>query len=285
MTDPHTPLSASPATGNDESAPSVAVAPPDSTTPPAHPAGQGSASGIPERALTSPLPLYQQLKQWIVERIDSGDWPAHHRLPSEAELVAHFGASRMTVHRALRELTAEGMLVRMQGVGTFVAERKGRSALFAINSIADEVRGRGHRYSSRVVLMAEEAATTEQAIALRIQEGQPIFHSIIVHHANGIPVQLEDRYVNAQVIPHYLEQDFSEDPPYSYLIAHAPLTEGEHIVEAILAQPHECELLAIAPTEPCLLIRRRTWSGSVNVSYARLLHPGSRHHLQGHFSA
>ena len=71
-----------------------------------------------------PAPLYARVKQMIVQQIESGTWPPHHRVPSESELVAELGFSRMTINRALRELTAEGLLVRMQGVGTFVAEPK-----------------------------------------------------------------------------------------------------------------------------------------------------------------
>ena len=55
-------------------------------------------------------------------------------------------------------------------------------------------------------------------------------------------------------------------------------------VEAILADAAECKLLQIEPTEPCLLIRRRTWSGRQPVTAARLIHPGSRHSLEGRFS-
>lgn len=86
-----------------------------------------------------PAPLYARVKQMIVQQIENGSWPPHHRVPSESELVSELGFSRMTINRALRELTAEGLLVRMQGVGTFVAEPKTRSALFEVNNIADEI--------------------------------------------------------------------------------------------------------------------------------------------------
>ncbi|MDZ5604140.1 histidine utilization repressor [Pseudomonas sp. RP23018S] len=230
-----------------------------------------------------PAPLYARVKQMIVQHIDNGSWPAHHRVPSEAELVNQLGFSRMTINRALRELTADGLLVRMQGVGTFVAEPKGRSALFEVNNIADEIAARGHQHSCQVVVLAEEAAGSERALALDMREGQRVFHSLIVHFENGVPVQIEDRYVNAQVAPDYLKQDFTLRTPYAYLSQVAPLTEGEHVVEAILAEPHECELLNIERGEPCLLIRRRTWSGRQPVTAARLIHPGSRHRLEGRF--
>ena len=231
-----------------------------------------------------PAPLYARVKQMIVQQIENGTWPPHHRVPSESELVSELGFSRMTINRALRELTAEGLLVRMQGVGTFVAEPKTRSALFEVHNIADEIAARGHQHSCRVVTLSEETAGSERALALDMREGQRVFHSLIVHYENGVPVQIEDRYVNAQIAPDYLAQDFTRQTPYAYLSQVAPLTEGEHVVEAILAEPDECKLLQIEQGEPCQQISRRTWSGRQPVTAARLIHPGSRHRLEGRFS-
>lgn len=231
----------------------------------------------------NPAPLYAQVKQVIRRQIQSGQWSAHFRVPSENELVTQFGFSRMTINRALRELTAEGLLVRMQGVGTFVAEPKSQSALFEVHNIADDIASRGHIYTTRVVLVQEEIAGYERAMALNLMESQTIFHSIIVHYENNIPVQLEDRSVNPVMAPNYLDQNFLRQTPYVYLSLVAPLTEGEHVVEAIQADPQECTLLDIPAAEPCLLIRRRTWSGNTVVTAARLIHPGSRHRLEGRF--
>ena len=111
-----------------------------------------------------------------------------------------------------------------------------------------------------------------------------MFFSLIVHYENDIAVQIEDRFVNALVAPEYLQQDFTLQTPYAYLNQVAPLTEGEHVVEAIVAKPRECQLLQIDRSEPCLLIRRRTWSGERAVTLARLIHPGSRHRLEGKFT-
>ena len=246
-------------------------------TPPA-------SSPLAARVGESPAPFYARVKQMIARQIQSGSWPPHHRVPSESELVTELGFSRMTINRALRELTAEGLLVRMQGVGTFVAEPKSQSALFEVNNIADEIAGRGHVHRCRVILLQEEPAGSERALALDMREGQKVFHSLIVHYENDVPVQIEDRFVNAQAAPDYLDQDFTRQTPYAYLSQVAPLTEGEHVVEAILAHPEECELLQIDAGEPCLLIRRRTWSGRQPVTSARLIHPGSRHRLEGRFS-
>ncbi|TWI55595.1 GntR family histidine utilization transcriptional repressor [Pseudomonas duriflava] len=240
---------------------------------------------LPEGLEAAPAPLYTRVKHTIVQQIQNGNWPPHHKIPSESELVAELGVSRMTVHRALRELTADGVLVRMQGVGTFVAEPKGQAALFEVHSIAEEIASRGHRHRTEVKVLRSEAASPEQAALLNVREGQSVFHSILVHYENDVPVQIEDRYVNATLAPDYLAQDFTQLTPHDYLSQAAPLSEGEHVVEAILATAQECEWLDIERNEPCLLMRRRTWSGRQTVTSARLIYPGSRYRLEGRFGS
>ena len=81
-------------------------------------------SSLAPFSIESPAPLYARVKQAITQKIRSGAWLPNAKLPSESELLAQLGVSRMTINRALRELTIEGLLVRMQGVGTFVAVPK-----------------------------------------------------------------------------------------------------------------------------------------------------------------
>ncbi len=234
---------------------------------------------------SAPAPFYEKVKQAISEKIHSGVWRPHDRIPSETELVAQFGFSRMTINRALRELTDEGRLVRLQGVGTFVAEPKGQSALFEVRSIAEEITSRHHQHRCEVVLLEETQADLIQAAALNVAAGTRIFHSLMVHFENEVPVQIEDRCVNASVVPDYLRQDYTATTPHDYLSLIAPLTEGAHIVEAVQATAEECALLHLHAHDPCLLIRRRTWSTTHIVSHARLIFPGSRYRLQGHFGS
>ncbi|MBB5576133.1 MULTISPECIES: histidine utilization repressor [Rhizobium] len=225
-------------------------------------------------------PLYAGVKQMILDRIHSGEWPPKHRVPSENELVVELGVSKMTANRALRELANEGELVRIQGVGSFVAERKGYSALFEVRNIADEIAERGHVHEASVIVLARETASPEVADALELEIGAAVFHSLIVHSENGVPVQIEDRFVHPEAAPEYLEQDFTTLTPNAYLTAAAPLSGSEHIVEAAMPQPWECKLLTVLKTEPCLAIRRRTWSARQVVSIARLVYPGHRYRLE-----
>ncbi len=86
----------------------------------------------------------QQVKRLVMEGIRNGEY-AGARLPSETHLVERLNVSRMTVHRALRELKAEGVIVRVPGRGTFVSEEKPRTTLLETQDIAEEIRGRGSR--------------------------------------------------------------------------------------------------------------------------------------------
>jgi len=229
-------------------------------------------------------PLYQQVKDYIVSRILNGDWPENARVPSENRLTAELKVSRMTVHRALRELTAEGWLERTQGAGTFVAPPKPQSDVLAIRNIAEEIEARGHLHSAGVIFLRRERARALEAKLLGLERGAALFHSLIVHTENGQPVQLEDRYVNPAAAPDYLNQDFTAITPYAYLTQAAPITEAEHVVMAAMPSDEERQLLDMKPGTPCLLLRRQTWSGELPVTWALLLHPGDSYRLGGRFT-
>ena len=233
-----------------------------------------------EAVADSPLPLYAKLKDYVRSRIDSGEWPPGHRVPSENELVELLGVSRMTANRALRELATEGRVLRIRGKGSFVTVRK-RSSLFqSVPNIAEEIQDRGGRHGARIVLLQEEVCGPALADALEIGIGSPAAHSIIVHEEDGLPIQIEDRFVNPVVAPDYLGQDFTRTTPNGYLSIVAPIVRAEQFIEALCAQPWECKLLGIGRSEACLLVRRRTWSEHGLASSVRLLYPGTRYRLE-----
>ncbi|WP_119460220.1 histidine utilization repressor [Rhodospirillaceae bacterium SYSU D60014] len=227
--------------------------------------------------------LYARIKQAIVQRIEAGDWTAGTRVPSENELASKLAVSRMTVNRALRELTLEGRLVRVAGVGTFVAERMPTAEFLELRNIADDVAARGHRYSARVYSLKEIEADDAAAMLLQLRPRVPVFRSVIVHFEDETPLQLEDRLVNPAKAHGYLEQDFTRTTPNLYLTAAAPADEVEHRVEAVIPAGEVRRRLAMTPGEACLLLHRRTWSGGQVVSSARLFHPGARYSLGARF--
>ena len=225
-------------------------------------------------------PRYQQIKQFIGDSIRNQRYTAGDKIPTEAELVEQFAVSRMTVNKALRDLVQEGLLVRYPGLGTFVAPPKAESPLAEVRNIAEEVRARGHQYTSHVLVLNEQAASELVAMQLGLPLQSRVFHSLIVHLENQLPIQLEERYVAANILPFYLQQDFTQKTPNQYLSEHYILTSMEHIVEAVLPNKQAQHYLKLHAHLPCLQVSRRTWSGERLISFAILTHPGDRYKLR-----
>ena len=233
--------------------------------------------------ISTAQPRYAQIKEAIRRRISSGDWPEGFQIPSEHKLLEEFSVSRMTVHRALRDLTDEGLLTRVQGLGTFVAERPPSTDVVELRSIADEIVERGNVHSCRVEQLLAVTADAGLARRFNLPVGARLFHSIVVHCESDVPVQLEERWVNPAVAPDYLDQDFTRQTPGEYLIRLESSPQVEQVIEAVWPSPEIARLLDIPVTEPCLRVTRRTWVGGRVVTVAMLVHPGSRYRLGARF--
>jgi GntR family histidine utilization transcriptional repressor len=156
-------------------------------------------------------PPFQQVKTYLAQELARGTWLPGQRMPSESELMRRFSVSRMTVNRALRELQAEGLIERTQGVGTFAAPLHRVSSTLTIRDLHEEITARGHRHHAEVHLAREESASAVVATQLRLARGAPVFHTLIVHFENGLALQCEDRYVNPACAPDYLRADFTQE--------------------------------------------------------------------------
>ncbi len=222
------------------------------------------------------------IKSQLLDSIEAGDMLPGDKVPSENQLAAQFEVSRMTARRAITELVDEGILVRSQGLGTFVSDHRPMSSMLAIQSIHDEITQRGHQHRSSVLCHKTIQANEQQAVWLAVAVGEDIYHTVLVHWENQLPVQIENRLVNPQLAHDYLQQDFSQITPNYYLSKVAPLTEADHIVEAVCPSATDAEELQIDKQQPCLKISRRTYSAKGIVSYAVLIHPGNRYRLGGH---
>jgi GntR family transcriptional regulator, histidine utilization repressor len=237
------------------------------------------ADHAPRRGGAEPKPLYQQVKDFVIAEIAAGALAPGARLPSEQELVRKLRVSRMTANRALRELFAQGVLTRIAGVGTFVAAPRSEGELLEVRNIAAEIRERGGRYSNVIHHLDQVAASPEIASALGLPAGAPVFRSVIVHCENGAPLQLEDRFVNPAAAPDYLAADFSRRTPNEYLSDFIPISEFEHVVEAILPDRRTQKLLGISAQEPCLRLYRTTTSFGRKVTCVWLTHPGTKYRM------
>lgn len=233
--------------------------------------------------MDEPKPQYLKLKHYILRHITDGEWPPHSRIPSENDLVIKFGVSRMTVNRALRELTDAGVVTRVQGVGSFVAGPKAESAMFEVRSIRDEIIARGQTHLVDILICEAVSARPATARQFGLPAGTELFHSRLLHLADGKPLQLEDRFVNPQCAPGYLDIDFQMEIPHQYLMRVAPLQRTEHVIEAQAANKRLAKVLGTEPGDPLLALSRRTWSRGHVASFVRLTHPAASYRFVGAF--
>lgn len=229
--------------------------------------------------------LYEKIKATIDRRVEAEEWPAEFQVPAEVELAEEFGASRLTVRRALRELQAEGVLIRIQGRGTFVVGRRMQCAIFNISDMAEEIVFNGGAHACNVIQLGVVPREDPQSNMLALGPDGVVFHARLLHLEDGTPIQLEDRYVNASEAPSFLEQDFSKITPHAYLLRETTVTSVDNMIRAIRPDADACRLLQIDSTQPCLLLDRSTWREGTPVTRSRFLYPGDRYRLRSSHEA
>lgn len=224
---------------------------------------------------------YVQVKNYIIDGIRNKDWSEGERVPSENQLVKLCEVSRMTARRAVKELTTEGVLFSRQGQGTFVATAKSRSSVMTLRNIADEISERNHQHSCEV-LELKSCINDEISQQLGWETGQALYFSRMIHFENNVAIQLEERFVQPNLAPDYLKQNFHSSTTYEYLMKVCPINEADHLIEAVVPSLEQSKWLNIALTEPCLKISRTTYAEQHIASFAYLYHPGTRFQLGNH---
>jgi len=246
-------------------------------------AGSNDNEWMPTVDASQSVAPYARVKEYLKRELARGRWKPRAQMPSESELVKKFRVSRMTVNRALRELQSEGLVNRVQGVGTFAAHLHRVSSTLTIHDLHEEIVARGHRHDAEVHIEREERASPLVARRLGVESGSRVFHTLIVHREDGVPLQCEDRYVNPECAPDYLANDFTRVTPTHYLLEVAPLWDAQYAIEASTPTAQEAKLLKIDRSKPCLIVFRRTANRGIPITYVRLVHPGSRYQIEGHF--
>ena len=232
----------------------------------------------------SSMSLHGQILTEIEQNILSGRWPPGYRIPSEMELTAHYGCSRMTVNKVLTQLAQAGLLERKRKAGSFVTRPHTSSAVLEIPDLREVVRGMGQEYSSQLLSRRQRRSTREDMDAMRMAKAGPIVHALCLHMAGTRPFCIEDRLINLESVPDAEHEMFTEHSPSSWMVNHVPWSSAEHRIRAEAASEETAGLLKIAVASPCLVIDRRTWAGPLPITFVRLTYPADLYELDAHFS-
>jgi GntR family histidine utilization transcriptional repressor len=230
------------------------------------------------------MPLHQRILSEVEGRILTGEWPPGHRIPFEHELTTHYGCSRMTVNKALTDLAKRGLIERKRKAGTYVSHPQVQSAVLEIHEHRREVQALGLAYAYRIDGRRLRRMRAEDQKRLDLPTASPVLDVICRHFAGDRPFCLEERLISLAAVPEAAEEDFSSGPPGSWLLGKVPWSSAEHRIRAIAADRAIAEALVVTPGTACLVIERRTRSGSTPITHVRLTYPGDRHELVAQFA-
>ncbi|WP_299186626.1 UTRA domain-containing protein [uncultured Psychrobacter sp.] len=253
--------------------------------------------------MTKSVPAYQRIKNAILDNIHSGKWQAGEAISTEMALAEEFEVSRMTVNRALKELSEERVLERRQGSGTFVAQQQFNHTFVEVRNIAQDLKSANRDYQAQVVskraitasMLDNEmrrkfdieeivvSSNSKSADSNKIESAEPavLYEVKIIHFADGQPIQFEERWVDATKVPEFIEQDFSVVNTSDYLIAKSPLERGNYTIRALSAPDEIACALQIAPQSPTLVLRRQTYSAGRVLTFVKMWHAGDRYQFSG----
>jgi GntR family transcriptional regulator len=210
----------------------------------------------------SPIPIYYQLGEIIKELIEKGELQPGDSLPAEREYAEKFQISRMTVRQAFTQLVHDGYLHRIQGKGTFVAERKPKieQTLQGLTSFTEDMKARGMKAGSQLVDFEIIPATSLIANQLGIQEYGPVYEIKRIRLADDVPMALETNYISANFIKGLTEQIVNQSL-YSYIEDQLNLRidHASQVIESSIANQLEADYLKIQLGAPVMLIQRNTF--------------------------
>lgn len=210
----------------------------------------------------SPKPLYEQIKDYILHHIHTGEWEHNTRIPSERDLAEQFDVSRVTVGKAVKQLVREGILNVQIGKGTYVSEAPMKQQIDTLTSFTEEMRIRGQDTVSKVLGAEIKLASPDVAEVLNLAQGADIFELERVRYAGERPMAIEC----ASVVAHIClgidkNHDFTHESLYNVLREQygVNLVAAEQTFEARAADETEAHLLGIEPEAPVLAIHRVTY--------------------------
>ena len=225
------------------------------------------------------IPKYKAIREVLLGRITSGTWAPGDAIPHEAALAEEFGVTRPTISRALRDLVERGLVERRRRVGSRVALRQTPVVMLRVPILRDEIEERGGIYSHLVLSQRMAVPPTAVRAIFDLPSRGQALQLCILHFDSGQPHQIEDRWINAGMLPEAATQDFTAMSPNEWLVREVPYSRAEQILEAAAATPAEAELLQITPASPVFGVERTTWNEADAITRVRLVHPGERYRI------
>lgn len=206
----------------------------------------------------TPIPMYYQLKQIILDDIHNGMLKPGDMIPAEMEITKKMGLSRTTVRQAIMELVNEGHLHRIKGKGTFIAQGKiEQEFMTRIESFNDEMLRKGYEPKTELLEQRILPANTDVAKNLNVEPGELVLKIKRLRFANKDPIVIVDTYLVAKHCSHIYDYDLSKYSLYELMSKdeNTRVVKIQRSVEASVAGQYESETLCIDKGFPLQIFR------------------------------
>jgi GntR family transcriptional regulator len=231
------------------------------------------------------IPYYHQVKEAVKALIASGELKPGDMLPSEYSLSEQLSISRLVVHRAYRELVAEGLLIRKRAVGTFVAPLTKHSFTVTgpLFSVTEDLSIDALEPSNKILLQEVIPASEEVRPGLKLSEGALVIHIRNLRLAKQLPFAIEDMYFSCDRFPVLADLDLNNRSVYTTLekLYDAHPQEALDLIFADSASSEEARLLGIDKGVPVMRVKRTSTDRSgLPVEYSKIVFHASRYRLE-----
>ena len=223
---------------------------------PLHPATAERTSAWPAR----PAPLHARIREELRAQIISGAWQPNDALPSERDLMAQYGVSRITVRQALGDLQKESLIFKLAGKGAYVSHARPFQELGRLQGFAEAMEARGHETWNRVLAIEHGPASELVASRLALPAGAPVTRIERVRYLDRQPVSLDITWVPRAIGDRLAGEALATRDVFQILEndCATPLGHADLVIDAGLADANLGEALEIAPGAPVLRIERLT---------------------------
>lgn len=246
---------------------------------PASPRNPPAAVARPVDRLIGAAPLYVQIAEGLLDRIECGELAPGDRLPAERELSEMLGVNRVTLRRALRTLESQGLLTRHQGKGTYVAEPKIERQAGRLVSFTRGMSRRGFVPGTRVLAFEQRPVEAALARELGLPAAAPVFFVLRLRLLNHEPMLLERYTIPARRFPELERFDLEARSIYEVLEHEYGVVfqRARQSLEPTVASAYDAELLLVAPGSPLMLERRLSFDPDGRpIEHGRDLYRGDR---------
>lgn len=226
------------------------------------------------------IPLYFQIQQKLMERIQSGDLAEGDLLESEEDLSRRYQVSRMTARQALRGLKDQGYAYSVKGRGTFVCRPKMEKNILHLQGFTEEMRQRGLQPSSQLLEQVTVSADEDLARRFNVSLDEPMLRLSRLRLADGVPMALETSHIPLGAYRGLERFDFGKRSLYQTLRERFGVRVGwaDEVIEALTAGRDEARLLTIAPKASLLCITRTVMTTQgTPIEFARSLYRADRY--------